>query len=255
MIYIGAGHGGGGDRGAVANGSTEWDVCTKVMQKVYEAHPDRVRVIPQRLELRNRINWLQKNLSDQDVYIELHMNAASAKATGTEVFYLDGNISRRNTATGMSNRFSKEIGLVNRGAKPDTKTRFGRLGVIRDVRCQSYLIEMGFLTNTMDKKKVEDTGLYAMEALLELPTTNPANFAVSGWAKPSWDVALRKGEENTVISTKTNPKEKVYSETLEWMFYNMGCMEKKPTGQGLTIERIVTMWDRLKVFDRIQDKL
>lgn len=250
MIYIGAGHGGttsaGWDRGASAHGTTEWDVCTKVMQQVADAHKGIVHVIPQRLALPNRINWLQKHLAPDDLYVEMHMNAANGLASGVEVFYLGGKKNDQNVAKAMSSRFAKKVDIPDRGAKPDTATRHGRLGVIRDVRCKAYLVEMGFLDNPGDLLKVQTRGVFGMEALLELHSTDVSQIKPRLWAKAAWERALKAG----VISEKTNPEETITSETLQWIFFNLGMYTKEPSKKTTMIQEVIVGLDRKGHFNR-----
>lgn len=248
MIYIGAGHGGntgvGWDRGAMANGTTEWDVCTKVMQQVADAHKGTVHVIPQRLALPNRINWLQKHLAPDDLYVEMHMNAHNGTASGVEVFYLGGKKNDQLVAQAMSSRFAKKVQLPDRGAKADTSTRHKRLGVIRDVRCKSYLIEMGFIDNKADLLAVQTRGVFGMEALLEIHSTDVNNIKPKKWAQEAWDRALKAG----VISEKTNPEETISSETLQWIFFKLGMYTKEPSKKTTMIQELIVGLDRKGLF-------
>lgn len=89
-----------------------------------------------------------------DLVVELHMNAAGPHAEGIECFYANGNAEMRIFGTQVMTSVSKLSGLKNRGAKPEAQSHRGRLGFLRLPR--SLLIEMGFLTNPEDVRRVLD---------------------------------------------------------------------------------------------------
>lgn len=254
MIYVGAGHGGVGaggmDRGAFGHGESEWDVCTAVLHALLEKHKDRLRLVPQRLQLKNRIAWLEKHLAPDDVYVELHMNAATPTATGAEIFSKRGDNRKMTIARGMINRYCEKTELRNRGAKPDTATQHGRLGVIMDVRCESYLIELGFITNKGDLDIVKKKAVFGLEAALKLPSTDIKDWVPSIWAKPAWDKAKKKG----IISDQTNPYEEITSATMQWIFFNGGAFTEKPIKDTLQVQRFIVALDRTGWLDTLPDK-
>lgn len=51
---------------------------------------------------------------------------------------------------------AQETGRPNRGAKPDTSARYGRLGEVRDTKAWAWLVECGF--TEADDYTVTETG-------------------------------------------------------------------------------------------------
>ena len=63
----------------------------------------------------------------------------------------------------LIDKYCDITGYKNRGAKPDTSTRHGRLGWIRDTKPWATLIECCFIDNKDDMKKFEvDMVAYAI---------------------------------------------------------------------------------------------
>lgn len=153
MIYISVGHGSHGkDPGAVANGTNEFTECSAVaslLEKMYG-----MKMIPRDLTLKERIVWVNTHLTSSDVLIELHMDAATPVAKGATVFYREGNIDMGKSAQKFLSAYCAFSGTSERYVLTDAASRFGRLGIIRDVKCKPLLIELGFITNVADLSMV-----------------------------------------------------------------------------------------------------
>jgi N-acetylmuramoyl-L-alanine amidase len=82
----------------------------------------------------------------KDYLLDIHFNYNAPKASGTEVFYAastnPANIARAGV---LSAKVADAMGISNRGAKPDTLTQHGRLGILRDTIPQALLLEVCFL--------------------------------------------------------------------------------------------------------------
>ena len=48
-----------------------------------------------------------------------------------------------------------KTGIKNNGVKPDTASRFGRLGIIRETKGWSFLLELGSINNDLEAVKKE----------------------------------------------------------------------------------------------------
>lgn len=157
IIVIDAGHG-GSDSGAVSYGYKEKNMTLKIVQeaKRYFDRDSRYKVYYTRLSdsypsLSDRSD-LANNVG-ADRFLSVHINSASASATGTETLYnskgyksTSGLTSYRwsatlhpyiRSATGFRNR-----GLVNRTG----------LAVLRHTKTASSLTEIGFLSNKTEAK-------------------------------------------------------------------------------------------------------
>jgi hypothetical protein len=143
-----AGHG-GGDSGAVARGTTEAaqtvDIVNRTADKLRADGQVEVVVVPHELGLVDSINWVNahyKNLED-GYALEVHKNAGGG--TGTEMWYFGGDAESSRLASLVAGPLAQHSGLVNRGVKPDTANRHGRLGWVRDTNPWAGLAEVGFI--------------------------------------------------------------------------------------------------------------
>ena len=151
-IIISAGHG-GNDPGAVANGYTERDLAIEfreLLVKELLLLGVKPLIDDNKNALKQTLAWLKGVLkSDKTVCIDIHWNAAIPKARGTEIIIPD-------KPSLFESSFAKEIldvfvsnGFTRRGVKTESQTARKRLGWMRPL-AENILIEMAFLTNTLD---------------------------------------------------------------------------------------------------------
>ena len=150
-IIISAGHG-GNDPGAVANGYTERDLAIEfreLLVKELLLLGVKPLIDDNKNALKETLAWLTGKYSSKDILLDIHWNAASSKARGTEVIVPDNaSIFENNFAKNILNVFVSN-GFVNRGVKPESQTARKRLGWMRPP-AENILIEMGFITNLLD---------------------------------------------------------------------------------------------------------
>ena len=150
-IIISAGHG-GNDPGAVANGYTERDLAIEfreLLVKELLLLGVKPLIDDNKNALKQTLAWLTGKYSSKDILLDIHWNAASSKARGTEVIVPDSaSIFENNFAKNILNVFVSN-GFVNRGVKPESQTARKRLGWMRPP-AENILIEMGFITNLLD---------------------------------------------------------------------------------------------------------
>ena len=150
-IIISAGHG-GNDPGAVANGYTERDLAIEfreLLVKELLLLGVKPLIDDNKNALKQTLAWLTGKYSSKDILFDIHWNAASSKARGTEVIVPDNaSIFENNFAKNILNVFISN-GFVNRGVKPESQTARKRLGWMRPP-AENILIEMGFITNLLD---------------------------------------------------------------------------------------------------------
>jgi len=171
-LYISIGHGSHDtDPGACANGTTEYKECLRIGQHV-TGYTD-IKLVPVNLTLKERIQWVKTHLTPVDTVIELHMNAANPVAQGSDIFYRTEDKASGQLAQRILHMYCRESGIRERMTLGDTQSRFGRLGIIRDVPCQAFLIELGFLTNENDlnivRSKAEKALLTTLTDLFTIP--------------------------------------------------------------------------------------
>lgn len=120
--------------------------------------------VPSKLNLDDRIKWINKNCQNGDICIELHMN--SWGWTGIEVFGYSESKYSLSKAGEISSIMASSMGLYNRWSKSDTATRFGRLGFIRDTKPTAFLIELWFIDNAYDRDVVWVKGAESLKLAL-----------------------------------------------------------------------------------------
>lgn len=92
---------------------------------------------------------------EECICVSVHANANGG--TGIETLYKEGDADGRRLAKSIGAYLSLATELPNRGVKADTTTSHGRLGIIRDVKCDlSVLVECGFVDNAVDAAKLKD---------------------------------------------------------------------------------------------------
>ena len=150
-IIISAGHG-GNDPGAVANGYTERDLAIEfreLLVKELLLLGVKPLIDDNKNALKQTLAWLTGKYSSKDILLDIHWNAASSKARGTEVIVPDNaSIFENNFAKNILNVFVSN-GFVNRGVKPESQTARKRLGWMRPP-AENIIVEMGFITNLLD---------------------------------------------------------------------------------------------------------
>lgn len=153
------------DEWAVSNGTTEAKTTQSIINALisgmcYERY-EFVK-IPEKLTIRQRQNWLKENAKNIDAFLELHLDSATAGATGSTVFYTAGYDWAKEQAIKFAEAYSRKLGLKNRWAKPDTATRHGQLGVLRSgssAGIPSWLVELGFISNSDDLARIRRDGV------------------------------------------------------------------------------------------------
>lgn len=148
-IILCAGHG-GGDNGAVGQGTTEAkeaiDITNKVNAILKKDGRLKVVLVPHDLGLQDGINWINaryKNL-DAGVAVEIHKN--SGGGTGMEVWtpsQPDPVI--KSAASKLSKSMADASKTPNRGVKYGQNSRFGKLGWTDDTQTYALLAEAGFI--------------------------------------------------------------------------------------------------------------
>lgn len=184
-IIIDAGHTDNTDPGAVANGTTEHAEVVLVgislvntLKSLQEFKTYTIEMVPTNLSLIQKVAWINARNTASDYTVSLHLNsAASSSATGTETFYLGGSNDSKTRCQKLHQGVIQGMGLTDRGIKPDTDNHHGRLAIIRDVTGWSFLIELGFITNTGDlaavRSKASNAVVAGLRNLLNLSPTPP----------------------------------------------------------------------------------
>lgn len=93
------------------------------------------------------------NAGKYSLAMEIHLNAAHG--TGSEVYYKVGNNAGKKIAGAISKSIATKFGIPNRGAKVKVQNNTDYFGFVREVKCQSLLVETVFIDTASDRKHVE----------------------------------------------------------------------------------------------------
>lgn len=199
MIALSLGHG-GGDGGARANGTTENAEVTKVAeqaQKILATQGVQIVLVPDGT-LAQRIKWINSNKIE--MVIELHLDSAPG-ASGCTLFYYDGFNQVRDSGKPLLDTYSQYSGIKSRGMKPDSSTRHGRLGIIRDTKPTAYLLELGFIQNDLETVRTKSAVALAQAILQYLNKPLMTEIQLQEWEKKALEYA-----KNSIGFSQANPR-------------------------------------------------
>lgn len=165
-IFINAGHW-NNDSGATIGQHMERDIVKDIRDIIKDKMPY-AKFVPDDLDLKDSIKWINKQAKETDIAIDIHLNCNKNKQMrGTECYYYKSKELAKILSLSVSNR----LGIPNGGAKPDTLSFVGSLGFCRDLKCQSVVLEGGYMSNMLDleiilngKEKIAQ-GIYEAVAL------------------------------------------------------------------------------------------
>lgn len=135
------------DQGTSAHGQKESELAMLVRDRLKSRFPEHFYV-PDNLNLRKSIDWVNDNAKSTDLAYSIHMNHHSnIYVRGVEVYYdTDYEI-----AQDFARTISEVTGLPNRGARHQSESNLGKLGWLDQLRCPSILIEVCYLSNAKDR--------------------------------------------------------------------------------------------------------
>jgi len=291
-IFIDAGHNPTGtfNTGAVGNGMTEQDIVfdvAKEMEKLLRgdfdvrlSRPSPDTVLGTNNASAINVRSQMANAWGADIFISIHVNAGGG--TGSETFFFDGGNDARSVASNklswvVADTYAREMGLRNRGAKPDTQTHLRAIGVLRNTRMPATLVELAFIDSPQPNP---DVGILASfrpemaEALAKgiyayfgmefgqgnadgkgngVPGIPELNYTIP--TPPPQPTQTNREEQNQV----TNPIFNTIQEVPDWA---RPTIEKLITEEALrgdengnlnlcnTMVRIFTVLDRMGLFSR-----
>ncbi|WP_260448600.1 N-acetylmuramoyl-L-alanine amidase [Listeria booriae] len=150
-LAIFAGHG-GADPGASSNYGKESEKTLDLMLAATSyARSLGIKVV------NNRTTDVARNISADarkanaekvNAVIEIHFDSATATANGTTGFYCEGSATSKDLAQKVNDRVDDYF--RDREIKPDTSTRHGRLGILRETNAPAMLLETCFISNKED---------------------------------------------------------------------------------------------------------
>ena len=149
MIYINAGHHLNDSGHVESDGTKENEIVMKIRDALTPMLTNYdVDCVPDTLDLKWSIQYVNKKATKNDFAIDIHLNANNNKqVNGVEAYY----VTDPKYATVFSRSVANALNLKNRGALPDSITSVGSLGWLRYLKCPSVLIEVCYLTNDHDR--------------------------------------------------------------------------------------------------------
>jgi len=157
-IFLNAGHS-LKDPGAVKGGIKESVINIQVrdyLVPLLKKYGFKVEIVPDELNLIQSVNWVNQRAKSLNNGLALSLHCNAGGGIGAECFYYAGSEESKKLAEKLLSGYCEELKMKNRGAKPDTATRFGRLGWIRDTKPWALLLEMGFIDNSNDLKILQN---------------------------------------------------------------------------------------------------
>lgn len=163
---LAAGHG-GGDSGAVGQGTTEATECIQIVNRL----ADKLRadgrievvVVPHELNLVPTIQWINNRYAglEDGICIEVHKNA-TVNAHGIEAWHFAGDTRSAGYGNSLLEGCASVPGMPKvRGNFPDTSNRWGSLGFVRETNPYAILMEMGFVSDGGDGVDDNADNIYA----------------------------------------------------------------------------------------------
>ncbi len=197
-LYLIAGHTQGKDEGSqnLKTGETENGITREILLKTFpEIRQDVFTdLCPFDLTLEEKTSWINKKAGSNDLVLSCQLNSSQKRTEkGAMCFYYGGSQKSKEMAEKLLDFYCRATGIPNAGVHPDTSSRFGRLGIVRDTRGWAFLLEMGSINN--DLQAVKDHGvsglLSGIRAILEKAEDKPFSdvershpyFSAADWAK------------------------------------------------------------------------
>lgn len=167
VVYVDAGHGFTNSHGVPDKGTGEGSPYHKLTGKYesdlniaialrlrdllvaegYEVIMSREGEVDQHLTINDRVRMI--NAVDADIFISVHGNAASAKASGARVYWNQGN-SSASISEKYAEKVAEAINQTEGTTLVEAKVYEGDYAVVRDTHIPAVLVETCFLTNEAD---------------------------------------------------------------------------------------------------------
>ena len=178
-IYLSAGHNPRA-KGASYHKTSEYEEISKILSTI--SHPD-VVIVPTG-SIQQKVKWVNRRMKAEDVCIEFHMDAPGESSYST-LFYYGGSKIAMDLGAKILAKYTSYMDKSGR-LKADTTSRFGRLGIIRDMKYKErcFLLELGFISNYVDLVRMQN---YSSEAIYEI-----VNMLSPNTLKKSLQAKLRK---------------------------------------------------------------
>lgn len=208
-IAISIGHGksksGGYDSGAVGGGYHEFKIARQIGK--YAAQELRsygctATLINYDADLYLSDRIAKINSGKYDLALEIHLNAGGG--TGSEVYYKVGNTQGKKLAGAISKSIANKFSIKDRGAKVKVQNNKDYFGFVREVKCQSLLIETVFIDTATDRKKVEtDAGQQQCGQAIAEAVAATYGLKKTAQTTTTNTTAIKVGDKVKIVGTYT----------------------------------------------------
>lgn len=113
-----------------------------------------VILIPDDKNLNGSYSWVNERAFNINDGLALSIHNNCCRQEGAETYYVSFSNSSRVIAQKLIDEFCKETRINNRGARPDSITRFGELSWLRETNAWATLIECGFMDSAKDMEYI-----------------------------------------------------------------------------------------------------
>lgn len=145
------------DQGTVSWDDTEFKYSQKIaneIKKMWNIPNVDLEIVPEGLNLQDRIKYINENSFNKDFCIELHMDSAKPTAAWCSTWYISASDYAEGKAKVFQMEYTRVTGIKWRWVHGDLSNRLGRLAFVRDTRPLAFLLEMGFISNEGDRNLV-----------------------------------------------------------------------------------------------------
>ena len=164
MLYLSAGHHPAAP-GAAWKGFVEHTEATEWVRLLSAMLPS-AKVVPTG-DLNRKVRWINQTAKHQDLAIEIHFNAATPSARGSETLFFPGSTRGQTIAYQIQDELAKFF-RPSRGVKPgfyQADPAKGPLHFLKATSCTSLIIEPEFIYHA------EDIRMYRMACCVALAHT------------------------------------------------------------------------------------
>jgi N-acetylmuramoyl-L-alanine amidase len=151
-----------------------WDFCKRVKAAAKDSNltvhivpHDKDTDSPNRSRFINRVKW--SNAKSPHLFVSVHWNAATSSVSGEECWHQSNHNASKNWGVYLSGRMSAAMKNRDRGSKPDSQNRWGRLGVLHGhvATTTHCLMELGFISNKSDYQRWHDHADEIVDAFID----------------------------------------------------------------------------------------
>lgn len=244
QLYLSAGHQ-GGETGTKGPAGQREEVITRAIVDL--AAQRGFKTVPHET-LAGRVAWINKTCKSDDVVIDLHLDSPdSLQQMDCGIYFYGGSESSRILGKKLIENYSQSMGGIKYWIRPDTSSRFGRLGFVRDTKPLAFILELADIDLPPDGITAFNSRvLSALEAIRQL--VEGYKDMPSPWAAAAWEKVM--GSEDLKLQAlrmqlmRFKPYSPLTTLDVTRFLSDLGALEKI---EPLTAERFIVALDRLGI--------